>query len=347
MSQPCLHSYDATDKCKQALLESSAPRFDPWVLHVLPRWLSVGLTDSCSLVGREGGKRRRAAWQSSAENASIGFLEMIETVQSILHAVQVVGFLVILAGSGLYNEVIRLCLPENAVEDEASLQVSAMLSCRLTCSQLCNIWNVELHTPSGPTKRTLPHTISLSMPSPANPPVCPNLYVCLCTSQVYGTKIEHHVGHVELIQTPPRLIHICFTCTKTNGFPIAAPPPSPATPSSNCSRSMRRALSTVSKIMVPMQAPLLPNGQDVGGEQSGLPPLHPSGHTTPRPTHARTPKPSQYSLVRSLRAGPTILSPRSLTSPASLADSATSPPLLEGLAAGDPPETGGGMEDMR
>jgi len=132
------------------------------------------------------------------------------------NGLQVVGFLVILAGSGLYNEVIRLCLPENAVEDEASLQ-----------------------------------------------------------------------------------------------------------------------------------APLLPNGQDVGGEQSGLPPLHPSGHTTPRPTHARTPKPSQYSLVRSLRAGPTILSPRSLTSPASLADSATSPPLLEGLAAGDPPETGGGMEDMR
>ena len=33
------------------------------------------------------------------------------------------GFLVILAGSALYNEVIRLCLPENAVEDEASLQV--------------------------------------------------------------------------------------------------------------------------------------------------------------------------------------------------------------------------------
>lgn len=40
--------------------------------------------------------------------------------------VQVVGFVVILSGSSLYNELIRICLPDTAVADETDIEVSLL-----------------------------------------------------------------------------------------------------------------------------------------------------------------------------------------------------------------------------
>ena len=51
------------------------------------------------------------------------FCGLSRYIAEVLLIVQVVGFVVILSGSSLYNELIRVCMPNTAVSDETEVEV--------------------------------------------------------------------------------------------------------------------------------------------------------------------------------------------------------------------------------